>query len=297
MAASSALAAAKNTKSTAASKADSPTTTPPSFIETDDRTNLFLRDWGTGKPVLFAGSWAVNVDLWQYQMIYLSEQGLHCIAYDRRGHGRSSDPGRGYVCDRLADDLAAVIEQLDLKGVTLVGHSLGCGEIVRYLSRHGSHRISRIVLAAPTLPYMLKTPDHSDGVVAPDLASRIRARMANDFPGWLTENARPFFVAETSQALVDWGVRMMQQTSLKAALDCNRVVMETDYRAELPGIKVPTLIIHGDKDASAPLEQTGRKTAQLIPQSRLIVYEGAPHGLMFTHRERLNSDLLSFIRA
>ncbi len=277
--------AAKSSKPAAALK-----TAAPPFIETDDRTQLFIRDWGAGQPVLFAGSWAVNADLWQYQMIHLCEHGLRTIAYDRRGHGRSSDPGRGFVCDRLADDLASVIEQLDLKDVTLVGHSLGCGEIVRYLSRHGSHRVRGIVLVSPTLPYM-------NGVLPADLGDRMRARMASDFPGWIAENARPFFVPETSQALMDWAVRMMSQTSLKAVLDCNRVVMETDYRAELPGIKLPTLIIHGDKDVSAPLELTGQKTAQLIPQSRLVVYQGAPHGLMLTHRERLNSDLLSFIPA
>lgn len=289
MAASTAFASTKTAKSAAAVK------NVPSFIETDDRTSLYVRDWGAGTPVLFVHSWAVNLDLWQYQMAHLSEKNLRCIAYDRRGHGRSSEPGHGYTADRLADDLGSVIAQLDLKNLTLVGHSQGCGDIVRYLSRHGSTRVSRIALVAPSLPYALKTAEHPDGVVTPDLMDRFRAAIASDFPGWIAENARPFFVPQTSQALVDWGARMMAQTPLKVALECNRVGMETDYRGDLPGIRVPALVIHGDKDASAPLELTGRKTAQLIPGSRLIVYEGAPHGLMFTHTQRLTSDLLDFV--
>jgi pimeloyl-ACP methyl ester carboxylesterase len=292
LAASTALAATKSVKPTAAIVGGS-----PSFIETDDRTKLFVRDWAGGAPVLFVHSWAVNADLWQYQMVHLCENNLRCIAFDRRGHGRSSEPGHGYTADRLADDLAAVINQVDLKNLTLVGHSLGCGEIVRYLSRHGARRVARVVLVAPTLPYTSKTPDNPDGVVTPDLAGRLRARMASDFPGWVTENARGFFVPETSQAMLDWGIRMITQTPLKVVLDCNRVVNETDYRAELSKIDLPVLIIHGDKDLSAPLDLTGRKTAQLIPRSRLIVYEGGPHGLMFRHRERLNSDLLAFAKS
>jgi non-heme chloroperoxidase len=290
LAASTALAA-KNTKPALAAK------TTPSYIETDDRTSLFLRDWGSGAPVLFVHSWGVNVDLWQYQMVPMSGQNLRCMAFDRRGHGRSTEPGHGYTADRLADDLGAVIQQLDLRNLTLVGHSIGCAEIVRYLSRHSADRVARIALVSPTLPYISKTHDHPDGVLPPETAEQLRARMATDFPGWLAENARGFFAPETSQAMVDWGVRMIAQTPLKVALDCNRVFFETDFRADLAKIQTPTLIIHGDKDLSAPLELTGRKTAQMIPGSRLIVYEGAPHGLMFTHRERLNADLLAFVKS
>jgi non-heme chloroperoxidase len=141
----------------------------------------------------------------------MSEQNLRCIAYDQRGHGRSAEPGHGYTADRLADDLAAVIGQLDLKNLTLVGHSMGCGMMVRYLSRHGADRIARIALVAPTLPYILKTPEHPDGALPADIANLIRAQMAADFPGWLAENARGFFVHETSQAMVDWGARMIAQ--------------------------------------------------------------------------------------
>jgi pimeloyl-ACP methyl ester carboxylesterase len=255
---------------------------------------LFFRDWGTGRPVLFVHSWAVNADLWQYQMIHLAEHGFRCLAYDRRGHGRSSDPGRGYSIDRLADDLAAVIERLELRSLTLVGHSLGCGEIVRYLTSHGTNRVARIVLVAPTLPFPLKTADNPDGV-DPSIVEAVRASITKDFPQWLSDNARAFVVKETSDALIEWAKGMFLQASMKAILDCQRVDLETDHRTALPKISLPTLIIHGDKDVSAPLERTGRKTAQLIPNSRLLVYEGAPHGLMFTHMERLNADLVSFI--
>ena len=267
---------------------------PLSFIETRDQAGLFYRDWGTGKPVVFAHGWAVNSDLWQYQMAYLSAHGLRCVSYDRRGHGRSSDPGRGYDFDTLSDDLAAVIEKLDLHDVTLVGHSMGCAEIVRYLTRHGASRVKRAAFVSASLPFVMKTPDNPDGV---DKAAfeNIRAGWSKDFPKWLGENARPFFAPDTSQQMVDWGIRMCLQTSLQAILECNRIDVETDFRAELPRVNVATLVVHGDADVSAPLELMGRPTAKLIPGSQLKVYERAPHGLMLTHTDQLNADLLSFI--
>ena len=268
---------------------------PMPFIETRDHAALFYKDWGTGKPVLFVHSWAANSELWQYQMIHLSDQGMRCVAYDTRGHGRSSDPGRGYDADTLADDLAAVIQKLDLHEVTLVGHSMGCGEIVRYLSRHGASRISRVVFVSPTTPFSLKTADNPDGIDRSSL-DHLREIWTKDFPKWLGDNARPFFSPETSPEMVQWGVRMCLQASLKAIIECNRVDSETDYRTELTKINRPTLIIHGDADASAHIERTGRRTAKLIPGSQFRVYEGAPHGLMFTHRERLNADLLAFMK-
>lgn len=265
------------------------------FIETSDRTSLFYKDWGTGKPILFIHGWALNSDMWQYQMLHLASQGLRCIAYDQRGHGRSSDPGQGYDYDRLADDLAAVIEQLNLREVTLVGHSMGGGEVVRYLSRHGNSRIARVVLLASATPFMLKTADNPDGVDK-KIFDHMHAMWSRDFPKWLADNARPFFVPETSPEMVQWGVRMCLQSSLKALIDCNQEVTQTDFRAELRKITVPTLVIHGDADQSTPLELTGRKTARLIQGSRLKVYEGAPHGLFVTHIDRLNRDLLAFIK-
>ncbi len=235
--------------------ATSPLIKPP-YFQTDDGVRLFYRDWGVGKPVLFVHSWAMNADLWQYQMVHLSSQGLRCIAYDRRGHGRSADPGRGYTADRLADDLAELINGLGLCNLTLVGHSMGCGEIVRYLARHGSSRVERIALVAPSLPFLLKTSDNPDGEESAVLEN-FRAVVATDFPKWLSENARPFFVPETSQTTVDWGINMCLQSSLKAVLDCNRVDAETDYRPDLSELTVPALVVQGDRDVSTPLERTG----------------------------------------
>lgn len=273
--------------------ATKPAKTP--FIATRDGASLFYKDWGNGKPVVFVHSWALNSDMWQYQMIHLAGQGLRCVAFDKRGHGRSSDPAQGYDYNTLADDLAAVIEQLNLREVTLVGHSMGGGEIVRYLSRHGARRIARAALVAPTTPFILKTADNPDGVDK-SVFEQLRAMWRKDFPKWLADNARPFFSPETSPEMIQWGMRMGLQASLKALIDCNRAVVETDFRAEAPKITTPTLIVHGDKDVSAPLELTGRKTARLIPGSKLIVYEGAPHGLFITHMDRLNRDLLAFIK-
>jgi pimeloyl-ACP methyl ester carboxylesterase len=269
---------------------------PLSFIETRDRAGLFYRDWGTGKPVVFIHGWAVNSDLWQYQMAYLAAQGLRCVTYDRRGHGRSSDPGRGYDFNTLSDDLAAVIEKLGLRDLTLVGHSMGCAEVVRYLTRHGASRVQRVAFVSASLPFVMKTADNPDGVDKSTF-EKLRAGWGKDFPRWLGENARPFFAPDTSQQMVDWGIRMCLQTSLQAILECNRIDVETDFRPELPHVHVPTLVIHGDADVSAPLDLTGRKTAKLIPGSQLKVYEGAPHGLMFTHTDRLNAGLLAFIKS
>jgi pimeloyl-ACP methyl ester carboxylesterase len=210
--------------------------------------------------------------------------------------GTRSDFLQAFDYDTLADDLAAVIDDRDLRGATLVGHSMAAGEIVRYLSRHGAGRVARIVLIAPTTPFVLQTPDNPDGVPNA-MFEQTRAQLAADLPGWLADNADPFFVPETSPAMRAWVLSLSLQCSIVAALGCNHAFCETDFRPELPKISVPTLVIHGDKDASTPLELTGRKTAKLIPGAELKVYQGAPHGLMFTHTERLNRDLIAFARS
>jgi pimeloyl-ACP methyl ester carboxylesterase len=229
--------------------------------------------------------------MWQYQMVHLADRGFRTIAYDNRGHGRSSDPGHGFDYDTLADDLAAVIEQLDLREVVLVGHSMGAGQVVRYLARHGGSRVRKALLLAPSI-----RPDRPDGVdkQKPD---QLRALLCADLPKWLADAAPSFFAAETSPEMVQWGVRMCLQTSLKALIDTNRAGVEADFRAELRTISTKTLIIHGDRDQSAPLDLTGRRVAQLIPGSELKVYEGAPHGLFITHMDRLNRDLVDFAKA
>jgi len=263
------------------------------FIVTDDGAHLFYRDWGRGRPVLFAHSGGLNGDMWQYQMLDLVGRGHRSIAYDRRGHGRSSQPDGGYDYDRLADDLASLIEELDLRDVTLVGHSMSGGEIVRYLTRHGSRRVAGIVLIGSTLPFLMRTPDNPEGL-DPAMIEAVRAAWRRDFPKWIDDNADPFFVAETSAGMRRWLVRQFDQCSLRAAIACNVATFETDFRAELATIAVPALILHGTLDASVPLG-FAQATARLIPDCRIEVYEGAPHGLFLTHMERLNADLAAFL--
>lgn len=265
------------------------------FIETADGTQLFVRDWGDGAPVVFISGWALTSEIWAYQMAPLSESGLRCIAYDRRGHGRSSDPGRGFDYDTLADDLAAIVDALDLEDATLVAHSMAGGEAVRYLTRHGSKRVSRIVLVGATLPFLTRTADNPQGIDPAVFEQGRRNILMKDFPKGLHANMRPFVLPETSDELLAWVERQMLQCSMKALLDCNRALTATDFRAELPKVPVPTLVVHGDKDASAPLPLTGSRTAALVPGARTKIYEGAPHGLMLTHAERLNGDLTEFI--
>jgi non-heme chloroperoxidase len=270
-------------------------TQPGPYVRTRDGTMLFYKDWGSGKPVVFLHAWALPSDMWDYQMVSMSEQGLRCVAYDRRGHGRSSVPAGGYDYDTLADDLATMLDRLDLKEVTLVGYSMASGEMVRYLTRHGAARIARLAFIAPAgTPFLLKTTDNPNGIPAEKFEYFRRNMLMRDYPKWLEDNRKPFFTAETSPQVQDWVRGLMLTTSLKAAVECNRSSTSTDFRAELPKIRLPTLVIHGDIDASAPLALTGRPTAALIPGAELKVYEGAPHGLFVTHKERLTADLLAF---
>ena len=230
-------------------------------------------------------------------MADLAGRGLRCVAYDRRGHGRSGESNRGYEFDTLADDLAAVLEQLDLHDLTLVGQSVGCGEIVRYLSRHASNRVARVALVSTITPFILKTDDNPEGVDRATL-EYVRKVLSKDRPHPIAAAAPAFFGApknNVSQEIMDWWVRMMvDQCSLKVMLDLHRTFTETDFRPELRKISVPTLLIHGDKDTSSPIETTARKTAPLISGCQLKVYEGAAHGLPITHADRLNADLIAF---
>jgi non-heme chloroperoxidase len=267
------------------------------FIETTDGVKLAYSDWGAGKPVVFVHAWALPSPMWDYQIGALSEQGLRCIAYDRRGHGRSSKPSSGYDCDTLADDLSALVSELDLHGVTLVSHSFGSAEVVRYLTRHGASRIEKIVLIAPAaLPFVMKTADNPNGIPAEQLEFFRTKVLQADFPKWLEDGKKAFFVDDTSPSLQDWVKELMLSTPLPVAIETNRRICSTDFRKELPGISVPTLIIHGDKDVSAPIDLAGRPTAALIPKAQFKVYEGAPHGIFLTHKDRLNADLLDFIK-
>jgi non-heme chloroperoxidase len=265
------------------------------FVETRDGTRIYWVEHGQGRPLLFINSWAMTTRMWDYQIAVFADQGFRCIAYDRRGHGRSDEPAEGYDYDTFADDLAAVIEALDLKGVTLIGHSMAGGEIVRYLARHGEARIAGAVLLAPTTPFLLKSEDNPNGLARENFEA-VRNEWKRDFPKWVADNTAPFFTPETSQALMKWAIDIMLGVSLPVAIAVNRTVTEADFRAEMKNIAIPMLILHGDKDVSAPVETTGQASAALLPKCELKVYEGAPHGLMYTHMERVHADILSFIR-
>jgi pimeloyl-ACP methyl ester carboxylesterase len=266
------------------------------YFKTNDQTQLFYQDWGSGKPIIFLHAWAMSSAEWGCHMLYFNDQGMRCIAYDQRGHGRSDDPGAGYDVDTLADDLAVLIEHLDLHDVILIGHSVGGSEIIRYLSRHGAARIARVVLVAAYAPFLLKTADNPDGI-EPVLFANMRATWSKDFPKWLVDSADGFYLPKslgTSPEIIRWTFNLMLQTSMKAVIEINRTITETDFRSEMGAINVPAIVIHGDADQSVPVT-FGRMAAQLIPNCRYREYAGAPHGLFFTHMERFNADIFNFI--
>jgi pimeloyl-ACP methyl ester carboxylesterase len=264
-----------------------------------DRTTLFVKDWrGTARddrPVVFLASLGVPSDMWDYQMLFLNLKGHRGVAYDRRGHGRSSVPAGGYDYDTLADDLHTVLEALDVRDAVLVGHSMASGELVRYLTRHGNRRVRKLVFVSPhATPSSLKTADNADGVTREELDYFLNHIILGDYQRWIEENKAAFFSEDTPATSRDWIIQMMLKTSLKATYECTRAMGAADFRAEMAHITLPALVIHGDKDASAPLER-GRRTAAALANSEFRIYEGAPHGLFMTHRERLNADLLDFI--
>jgi pimeloyl-ACP methyl ester carboxylesterase len=269
-----------------------------SLVAASDGLSLFHRDWGAGSPAVFLAPWGLHSDWWEYQMASLSTQGVRCIACDRRGHGRSGESAGGYDFDTLADDLNAVLERLDLRGVTLIGHSMGAGEAVRFLSRHGSGRISRLVFVAPNTPLSIKTAANPNGI-DPALLERVRRALSTDRQQAIAAAAPAFFGTpenNVSSEMMAWWTGMLLECSLKVLIELHHTFTETDLRAELPSIALPTLIVHGDRDTSAPIDLTGRRTASLIRGSQFKVYEGAAHGLPVTHMARLNADLLAFMK-
>ena len=265
------------------------------MIETRDGTLLRVKDIGRGRPVLFLHGFTLCAEIWEWQMTELAAAGLRCLAYDRRGHGRSDHPGDGYDFDTLADDLAAVMTALDLQETTLVGHSMAIGEIVRTLSRHGAGRVARIVLAAPLPPCpALAFPAGADGRTVFDHAIE---GMRADRPAYYAANGEALFGAGCSPELVRWGLDLALQTALWAAIGCQRANAAADFRADLQAVTVPALILQGDGDRLAPADLCGRAVAAAIPGSRIEIYPGAPHGLFLTEKERFSRDLLGFIRS
>jgi pimeloyl-ACP methyl ester carboxylesterase len=271
------------------------------YLTTSDGTALFVRDWGSGDPVVFVHGWGLCSDMWEYQMPDLVDRGLRCIAYDRRGCGRSDQPGDGYDFDTLADDLAAVIDDRDLRDVTLVSHSMGSGEVARYLTRHGAERVARVALISPTLPYLKRDETNPDGV-DPAAFEQIVAALRADRPGYLAALG-PAALGQglpgvsLSDALVQWALGLFLASSPKASIDTVRTHTETDMRDDMASFTMPTLIVHGDQDALVPIEVSARRAAPMIADSELVVYENASHWPFVTHRERLNDELAAFARA
>ncbi len=264
------------------------------FIKAKDGAELYWREWGKGPPILFLSSLSCDSRMWDYQIAAFADEGFRCIGFDRRGHGRSDQPASGYNFDAFADDVATLVSELNLSDLTLIAHSMAGGEAVRYLTRHGSERVRGVVLIAPTTPMLLKTHDNPNGLPM-EAFEALWGQWRHDYPKWVDDNLAPFFIPETSPAMMRWGMTLLT-TPLPITLACSRAMVEADFRAEMRRIDVPTLIVHGDRDRSMPAELTGKPSAELIPGSRLLVYPGAPHGLMFTHMDQLHADLLSFMR-
>jgi non-heme chloroperoxidase len=271
------------------------------FVTTSDGTQIFYKDWGSGQPVVFSHGWPLNADSWEAQMLFLASNGCRCIAHDRRGHGRSSQPWDGNEMDTYADDLATLIETLDLHDVVLIGFSTGGGEVARYIGRYGTDRIAGVVLVSAVPPLMLKTDDNPgglpievfDGIRAGSIANRAQVyRELADGPFF--GNNRPG--ANVPQATRDNFWLQSMQTGHRNAYECIAAFSATDFRADLERFDVPTLVIHGDDDQIVPFEVGGKASAALVEGATLTVYPGAPHGIADTHKEQLSADLLAFVQ-
>jgi len=274
-----------------------------STITTADGVQLYYKDWGpkNGPVVTFSHGWPLNSDSWESQMIFLASKGYRVVAHDRRGHGRSSQPWDGNDMDHYADDLAAVINALDLKNVTLVGFSTGGGEVARYIGRHGTGRVKKAVLVSAVPPLMLKTADNPGGVPLDVFEGLRKGSLDNRSQLYLDIASGPFFGfnragAKPNQGLIQSFWVQGMQAGHKNTYDSIAAFSATDFRADLKKFDVPTLVIHGDDDQIVPIDNAGRSAAKLIPGARLLVYPGAPHGLTDTHKDRLNQDLLSFLQ-
>jgi pimeloyl-ACP methyl ester carboxylesterase len=259
------------------------------FIEIADGHQLFVRDWGRGTPVVLLSGWAMDSRGWAETMVRLNAAGFRAITYDRRGHGRSTDPGV-ISYDLLANDLATVIDRLELHNVILVAHSGAGGEAIRYLTRNGSARVARLVLVGATGPKMIAQEPGEPGLPR-ELAELSVNQIAYGLEKWLQENLEPF-APGTDQATLDWLGTMARDSSRRLLVDFQRAILEADLTAEANKIDVPVRLIHGTNDASAPLDLTARRYAELIPHSELFIYDGAAHGLMITHTDRLAADII-----
>ncbi|PZL98882.1 alpha/beta hydrolase [Pantoea graminicola] len=271
-----------------------------STFKTTDGTQIYFKDWGTGKPVLFSHGWPLDADMWDSQMNFLAGKGYRVIAFDRRGFGRSDQPWNGNNYDTFASDINDLITHLDLQDVTLVGFSMGGGDVTRYIGNYGSDRVAALVLLGAVTPLFGKTADYPQGVDM-SVFEEIRAGLLKDRAQFIKEFATPFYGTNAGQTVSD-GV--MTQTlniallaSLKSTVDCVTAFAETDFRADVAKVNVPTLVIHGSNDQVVPFESTGKVAAEMIEGAELKVYDNAPHGFVVTHQEQLNQDLLAFLNA
>jgi non-heme chloroperoxidase len=272
-----------------------------STITTKDGTEIYYKDWGKGPVVTFSHGWPLNSDAWDGQLFFLGQNGFRVVAHDRRGHGRSSQPFSGNDMDGYADDLAAVIEALDLKDAILVGHSTGGGEVVRYIARHGKERVAKAVLIAAVPPIMLKTPANPEGLPM-EVFDNLRRGLTKDRSQFYKDLATPFYGAnrpgaKVSQGTLDQFWLWSMQAGLKNAYDSIKAFSETDFTEDLKKIDVPTLVMHGDDDQIVPVKDSAVKSARLIRGAKEIYYPGAPHGLTATHQDQINADLLAFLRS
>ena len=270
-----------------------------STIITKDGTQIYYKDWGTGPAITFSHGWPLNADMWDGQMLFLAQNGFRVVAHDRRGHGRSSQASSDNDMDGYADDLAAVIEALDLKQVTLVGHSTGGGEVARYIGRHGTRRVAKAVLIAAVPPLMLKTAANPEGLPM-EVFDDLRAKLAGDRSQAYKDFAAPFYGANRPDANVSQGVldqfwTWSMQSGLKNAYESIKAFSETDFTEDLKKFDVPTLVLHGEDDQIVPVKNSAVKSARLIKGAKEIYYPGAPHGITATHQDQINADLLAFI--
>ena len=270
------------------------------YVTTGDETKLYVKDWGRGRPVILMSGWPLSSDSWDDQAMALANAGYRTIAYDRRGFGRSSQPWSGYDYDTLTDDLAAVIDQTGAKDAVLAGFSMGGGEVARYMSRHGGKSVAQAVLISSVVPYMLKTnnnPDGTEQAVFDKMADGMKEDRAKFFAGFFKDFFGVNMLSHPASAeLMEWARSQAMQASLKATLACAQSFSSTDFRPDLAAFSVPTLIIHGTDDKTVPIDAAGRAAAVGIAQATLIEYDGAPHGLFATEKNRLTQDLLEFLK-
>ncbi len=272
------------------------------YITTKDGTEIYYKDWGTGRPIVFSHGWPLTSDSWEAQMLLLASNGFRCIAHDRRGHGRSSQPWDGNEMNTYADDLAQVIEKLDLKDATLIGFSTGGGEVARYIGRHGTKRLKQAALISAVPPLMVKTPANPGGLPIEVFDGLRKAHLADRSKLYKDLASGPFFGfnrpgSMPSQGAIDWFWLQGMMGGAKNTLDCIKAFSETDFTEDLKRFDVPTLVLHGDDDQIVPIGCAAHLSSKLVKTSTLKVYPDAPHGLTDTHKDQLNSDLLAFVRS